>query len=40
MIIDTTDPAQPAIVTSFLDPAINVWHQAEPVHDPRTAASS
>ena len=30
MIIDTTDPAKPSIVTSFLDPAINVWHEAEP----------
>lgn len=30
VIIDTTDPAKPAVITSFLDPAINVWHQAEP----------
>jgi len=30
VIIDTSDPAAPAIVTSFLDPAINVWHEAEP----------
>jgi hypothetical protein len=30
VIIDTSDPAAPVIVTSFLDPAINVWHQAEP----------
>jgi hypothetical protein len=29
VIIDTTNPAKPAIVASFLDPAINVWHQAE-----------
>ena len=29
VIIDTTKPAAPKIVTSFLDPAINVWHQAE-----------
>jgi hypothetical protein len=31
VIIDTTDPANPSIVTSFLDPAINVWHQSDPV---------
>ena len=31
VIIDTTDPAAPAVVTSFLDPAINVWHQSDPV---------
>jgi hypothetical protein len=30
VIIDTTDPAKPRIITSFLDPSINVWHQAEP----------
>jgi hypothetical protein len=30
VIIDTTDPAKPEIVTSFLDPSINVWHEAEP----------
>jgi hypothetical protein len=30
VIIDTTDPAKPTIITSFLDPTINVWHQAEP----------
>ena len=24
------DPAAPTIVTSFVDPAINVWHQADP----------
>ena len=30
MIIDTSDPAAPSIVTSFLDPAINVWHQSDP----------
>jgi hypothetical protein len=29
VIIDTTDPAKPSIITSFLDPSINVWHQAE-----------
>ena len=31
VIIDTTDPANPSIVTSFLDPTINVWHQSDPV---------
>ena len=30
VIIDTTDPAKPEIITSFLDPSINVWHEAEP----------
>ncbi|HVL95777.1 MAG TPA: hypothetical protein VM266_07940 [Solirubrobacteraceae bacterium] len=30
VIIDTTDPGAPKIVTSFLNPAINVWHQADP----------
>jgi hypothetical protein len=30
VIIDTEDPANPSIVTSFLDPAINVWHQSDP----------
>jgi len=30
VIIDTEDPANPKIVTSFLDPAINVWHQSDP----------
>ena len=31
VIINTEDPAAPEIVTSFLDPAINVWHQSNPV---------
>lgn len=31
VIIDTTNPAAPTIVASFLDPAINVWHQSDPV---------
>jgi hypothetical protein len=30
VVIDTTDPAAPSIVSSWLDPAINVWHQADP----------
>jgi hypothetical protein len=29
VIIDTTDPAKPQVITSFMDPAINVWHQME-----------
>jgi hypothetical protein len=31
VIIDTTDPGAPAVITSFLDPAINVWHQMEDI---------
>ena len=31
VIIDTTNPGQPKMVTSFLDPTINVWHQSDPV---------
>jgi LVIVD repeat len=31
VIIDTSDPAKPEMLTSYLDPAINVWHQSEPV---------
>ena len=31
VIIDTTNPAEPSIVASFLDPSINVWHQSDPV---------
>ena len=30
VIIDTRNPATPSIVASFLDPAINVWHQMDP----------
>jgi hypothetical protein len=30
VIIDTRNPAAPQVITSFVDPAINVWHQAEP----------
>jgi hypothetical protein len=30
VVIDTTDPAAPEIVSTWLDPAINVWHQADP----------
>jgi hypothetical protein len=31
VIIDTSKAASPKIVSSWLDPAINVWHQADPV---------
>jgi hypothetical protein len=31
VIIDTSDPGAPEIITSFLDPAINVWHETEDV---------
>ena len=31
VIIDTTDPDAPEVMTSFLDPAINVWHQMEAI---------
>jgi hypothetical protein len=31
VIIDTTDPGAPEIITSFLDPSINVWHEMEDV---------
>ncbi len=31
LIIDTRDPAKPRIVSRFEDPAINVWHQSDPV---------
>jgi hypothetical protein len=30
VIIDTSSPWAPTIVSSFLDPAINVWHQMDP----------
>jgi hypothetical protein len=30
VIIDTRNPAAPQIITSFVDPAINVWHQSDP----------
>jgi hypothetical protein len=31
VIIDTTDPADPALISSFVDPMINVEHQANPI---------
>lgn len=30
VILDTTDPADPSVVSEFDDEAINVWHQASP----------
>jgi len=30
VIINTTRPGSPSVITSFLDPAINVWHQSDP----------
>ena len=30
-ILDTTDPVNPAHVSTVLDPAINVWHQSEQI---------
>ena len=31
LIIDTTNPAQPTILTRFIDPSINIVHQSDPV---------
>ena len=31
VVIDTTDPGKPAIISEFDDEAINVWHQSDPV---------
>ena len=31
VILDTSDPANPVIVTTWVDPTINVWHQADPI---------
>ncbi|MEX0836619.1 MAG: hypothetical protein WD010_11035 [Nitriliruptor sp.] len=31
VIIDTTDPAAPELISSFVDPMINVEHQASPI---------
>ena len=30
VVIDTSNPAAPTIISSWLDPAINVWHQSDP----------
>jgi hypothetical protein len=29
VIMDTTDPAKPTVISTIFDPAVNVWHQAE-----------
>jgi hypothetical protein len=29
VIIDTTDPANPSVISTIFDPTVNVWHQAE-----------
>jgi hypothetical protein len=31
VILDTTNPAEPTVISEFDDEAINVWHQADPV---------
>ena len=31
VILDTTNPANPTVISEFDDEAINVWHQADPV---------
>jgi len=31
VVIDTTDPATPTVISSFMDPAINVEHQSDPI---------
>jgi hypothetical protein len=31
VVIDTEDPAHPKVISSFVDPTINVWHQLEPI---------
>ena len=31
LVIDTSDPAKPSIISSIFDPAVNVWHQAETI---------
>ena len=30
VVIDTTSPATPSVISSWMDPSINVWHQIEP----------
>lgn len=30
VVINTANPADPTVVSSFVDPAINVWHQIDP----------
>ena len=41
VIIDTSDPAEPSIVSTFVDPTIQVWHQSDPIDvDPGTPADA
>lgn len=35
IVLDTTDPANPSVLTSFLDPAINVLAPVRPGDDRR-----
>ncbi len=30
VVIDTANPGNPSVISSWMDPAINVWHQVEP----------
>ncbi|MCW3012742.1 MAG: putative secreted protein, partial [Solirubrobacterales bacterium] len=30
-VLDTTDPAKPSSIGTVVDPAVNVWHQADPI---------
>jgi hypothetical protein len=31
VVLDTTDPAKPTVISTIFDPSVNVWHQAEVV---------
>jgi hypothetical protein len=31
VVIDTRNPGTPSVISSFVDPAINVWHQMDPI---------
>jgi hypothetical protein len=31
VVIDTRNPANPSVISSWVDPAINVWHQMDPI---------
>ncbi|MBW3658073.1 MAG: hypothetical protein KY457_05505 [Actinobacteria bacterium] len=31
VILDTSNPAKPSIITQWVDPTIQVWHQADPI---------
>jgi hypothetical protein len=30
VVIDSTNPGNPSVISNWIDPAINVWHQVEP----------